>query len=241
MRRVVLKISGEALQNSSAGDNISSRMLDHMAREISAALALGLQIAVVVGGGNIVRGKFFSEKSGYPRIEGDYMGMLATVINSMALQCALNNKGIDCRLHSALAMDQVAQQYIKEKAMAALKKGRVVLFAGGTGNPFFSTDTAAALRASEIDADLLLKGTKVEGVYTTDPMRNSDSEMVAHTSFDRVIRDRLDVMDATAITMCRDQNIPIHVFNFFTPGNLARVLRCADVGTRIDATGPDSD
>ena len=210
-----------------------------MVREIESAVKLNVEIAVVLGGGNIVRGCAFSTHSGFSRIQGDNMGMLATIINAMALQGALQSKGIPCRLHSALAMDQIAQQYIREKAVAALCRGQVVLFAGGTGNPFFTTDTAAALRASEIHADMLLKGTKVAGVYTADPLRYKDSKIVERTSFDRVINDRLEIMDASAITMCRAQNIPVHVFNIFESGNLARVLNDEQVGTRIDLNGFD--
>lgn len=239
MKRVVLKLSGEALMGEKPGDNINADMLSHFAGEISQALNLGVQVAIVLGAGNIVRGTAFAKQNyNFGRIQGDYMGMLATIINSMALQSKLQHLGVTTRLQTAISMDQVAQIYIREKAISGLEDGRVVIFAGGTGNPYFTTDTAAALRAAEINADALLKGTNIDGVYTSDPNKDSESKLISHTNFNRVINERLEVMDATAFTMCRDQNIPINVFDIHTPGNLAKVLQGEKVGTRIDADGP---
>ena len=233
-RRIVLKLSGEALLGDEPGDNFSVASLQHLVAEVRSAQELGVEMAMIFGGGNIVRGSAYSKSSGTSRVQGDYMGMLATVINAMAMQGALQAAGIETRLHTAVEMDQLAQLYIRQKAISALNKGRIVLFAGGSGNPFFTTDTAAALRASEIGADLLLKGTKVAGVYTKDPIKNPDSDLIEHASFDQVIRDKFEVMDATAITMCRAQNIPIHVFDIFKAGNLRKLLAGEKIGTRID-------
>lgn len=235
MRRVLLKLSGEALMGKEKpGDNINSVMLAHFANEIAEARSMGIQLAVVLGAGNIVRGSAFAEENNFGRIQGDYMGMLATVINSMALQSKLQDIGITTRLQTAVSMDQLAQIYIREKAVSGLEDGRVVIFAGGTGNPFFTTDTAAALRAAEIKADALLKGTNIDGIYTGDPEKDKNCELIERTTFNRVINDRLAVMDATAFTMCRDQGIPINIFNIHKAGNLAKVLRNERIGTRID-------
>ncbi len=236
----MLKLSGETLLGDEQGDNFSIVQLRHLVEEIRSAQELGVQLALVIGGGNIVRGSAFAERSGISRVQGDYMGMLATVINSMALQGALLAAGIDCRLQTAVSMEQVAQLYIRQKAVASLAQGKVVLFAGGSGNPFFTTDTAAALRAAEIKADILLKGTKVAGVYTGDPNKDPNCKMLHNASFDQVIREKLEVMDATALTMCRSQNIPIHVFDIFVAGNLRRLLAGERIGTRIDESGKDS-
>ena len=233
-RRIVLKLSGEALLGEEPGENFSVASLQHLVEEIDSAIKMDVEMALIFGGGNILRGSTYSKTSGTSRVQGDYMGMLATVINAMAMQGALQAAGIETRLHTAVAMEQLAQPYIRQKAISSLNKGMVVLFAGGSGNPFFTTDTAAALRASEIGADLLLKGTKVAGVYTKDPAKNPDSELIEHASFDRVIRENLEVMDATAITMCRAQNIPIHVFDIFRAGNLRKLLAGERIGTRID-------
>ena len=238
MKRVLLKLSGEALTGKEAGDNINAEMLEHFAKEIKSAIDLGVQVAIVLGAGNIVRGTAFANKHSLSRIQGDYMGMLATIINSMALQSKLQQVGITTRLQTAISMDQVAQIYIREKAISGLEDGRVVIFAGGTGNPYFTTDSAASLRCAEIGADALLKGTNIEGVYSGDPAKK-DSVLLKHTNFDRVIRDRLQVMDATAFTMCRDQNIPIYIFDIHTPGNLAKLLKGEQIGTRIDGEKVD--
>lgn len=237
MKRILLKLSGEALMGTKPGDNINAGMLTHFANEINSAIEMGVQVAVVLGAGNIVRGSAFAEDHNFGRIQGDHMGMLATIINSMALQSKLQQTGTNTRLQTAISMDQLAQIYIREKAISGLKDGRVVIFAGGTGNPYFTTDTAAALRCAEIGADALLKGTNTEGLFTGDPKKDPTSELLTHTSFTRVINDRLEVMDATAFTMCRDQNIPVHIFNIHKPGNLAKLLKGEQIGTRIDADG----
>lgn len=237
MKRVLLKLSGEALMGTKPGDNINSERLLHFATEIKHAIELGVEVAIVLGAGNIVRGSAFAEANAFGRIQGDHMGMLATIINSMALQSKLEHIGMSTRLQTAIAMDQMAQIYIREKAISALSNKRVVIFAGGTGNPYFTTDTAAALRCAEINADALIKGTNIDGLYTSDPQKNPDSELIRYTNFSRVINDQLAVMDATAFTMCRDQKIPVHVFNIHTPGNLGRLLQGEEIGTRIDIDG----
>ena len=215
-------------------ESINPKMLEHFATEIKGIHELGIQIAIVVGAGNIIRGKSFGAKNKESRIQGDYMGMLATIINSMALKSKLQDVGIEVRLQSALSMDQVAQLYIRDKAISGLEEGKILIFAGGTGNPYFTTDTAAALRASEINADALLKGTNVDGVYTSDPKINADSKLIKETTFMNVITEDLKVMDATAITMCRDQNIAIHVFDIHQKGNLKKVVQGEEVGTKIN-------
>lgn len=237
MKRVLLKLSGEALMCKDTGLSIKQEMLDHFAAEVKDAHSMGVQIALVVGAGNIIRGKTFAGANEETRIEGDYMGMLATIINSMALRSKMQSHGLDVRLQSALSMDQVAQLYIRDKALSGLEEGKILIFAGGTGNPFFTTDTAAALRASEINADALLKGTNVDGVYDKDPNQHVDSTLIKHASFLDVISQELQVMDATAITMCKDQNIPIRVFNIHEPGNLRKVLAGERLGTTISAAG----
>ena len=238
MKRVLLKLSGEALMGEAPDDNINNDMLEHFASEIKDALSMDVQVAVVLGAGNIVRGSAFADSNKGGRIQGDYMGMLATIINSMALQGKLHEHGVDTRLQTALSMDQVAQIYIREKAISGLEDGKVLIFAGGTGNPYFTTDTAAALRAAEIEADALFKGTNVPGVYDKDPRKNNDSILIEHISFMDAITQRLEFMDTTALTMCRDQNIPIHVFDIHTKGNLKKVLDEGEtVGTRIDSIG----
>lgn len=232
--RAVLKLSGEVLLGNTKHDNFSTERISHIVGEIKSVWKLNVQLLLVLGGGNILRGSAFAERIGINRVQSDYMGMLATVINSMALQGALQSAGIECRLQSAVAMDQIAQIYIRQKAVSALRKNIVVLLAGGSGNPFFTTDTAASLRAAEIGADILLKGTKVQGVYSGDPKKNLDSKLLKHINYDYVLTKRLGVMDATALTMCRSQNIPIHVFDIFTKGNLKKILLGKKVGTRID-------
>ncbi|MBF2734599.1 MAG: UMP kinase [Betaproteobacteria bacterium AqS2] len=237
MKRVLLKLSGEALMCKDTNLSIKQEMLDHFATEVKDAHSMGVQIALVVGAGNIIRGKTFAGANEETRIEGDYMGMLATIINSMALRSKMQSHGLDVRLQSALSMDQVAQLYIRDKALSGLEEGKILIFAGGTGNPFFTTDTAAALRASEINADALLKGTNVDGVYDKDPNEHADSKLIKEASFLDVINKELQVMDATAITMCKDQNIPIRVFNIHEPGNLRKVLAGEQLGTTISAAG----
>ncbi|MFO1377596.1 MAG: UMP kinase [Steroidobacteraceae bacterium] len=234
-RRILLKLSGEALLG---GEDygIDPAMLKRVAGEIRDVMAKGVQVAVVIGGGNIFRGAGLA-RAGMDRVTGDHMGMLATIMNALALQDALESLGVWTRVQSALRIQQVCEDFIRRRALRHLEKGRVVIFAAGTGNPFFTTDTAASLRAIEIGADLLLKATKVNGVYTDDPMRNPRAERYARLSFDRVLTDRLNVMDATAIVMCRDNNLPLRVFNLFNPGDLIRIIDGEDVGTLVTNGG----
>lgn len=232
-RRVLLKISGEALREEQGG--ISPSVLRFLSGEIAAALELGVQVAVVVGGGNIVRGAMVSEEIGIDRVTGDYMGMLATVINGMALQAALVDAGIEARLQTALRLNDVAAPYIRGKAVRHLQKNRVVVFAGGTGNPFFTTDTAAALRAAEIGADALLKATNVDGVYSDDPQKKREATRYESLTLDEAIGRRLSVMDATAMTLCRERRLPIHVFQLQRGGALGRILNGEDEGTLLTA------
>ena len=232
-RRILLKISGEALQGDSAG--ISPDTLRFLVKEISTAREMNVQVAVVVGGGNIVRGAMVSGEIGIDRVTGDYMGMLATVINGMALQAALSDAGVPARLQSALNAEQVAAPYIRGKAVSHLEKGRVVVFAGGTGNPYFTTDTAAALRAAEIGAQALLKATNVDGVYSGDPAAEKNVTRYESLTMDEALQRKLCVMDATALTLCRDRNMPIHVFKLQRAGALARILRDEDEGTLLTA------
>jgi len=234
-RRILLKLSGEALLG---GEDygIDPAMLKRVAGEIRDVMAKGVQVAVVIGGGNIFRGAGLA-RAGMDRVTGDHMGMLATIMNALALQDALESLGVWTRVQSALRIQQVCEDFIRRRALRHLEKGRVVIFAAGTGNPFFTTDTAASLRAIEIGADLLLKATKVNGVYTDDPMRNPRAERYARLSFDRVLTDRLNVMDATAIVMCRDNNLPLRVFNLFNSGDLIRIIDGEDVGTLVTNGG----
>jgi uridylate kinase len=230
-KRILLKLSGESLM----GDKefgISPEMLEHYAHEIKAVTALGVEVAVVIGGGNIFRG-LSAHQSGIARVQGDYMGMLATVINSMALQQALEDVGIYTRLVSAIEMKQIAEPYIRRRAIRHLEKGRVVIFAAGTGSPYFTTDSAAALRANEIEADVILKGTRVDGIYTADPEKEPDATRFDKISFAKVISAGLAVMDMTAFTLCQENNLPIIVFDVHTPGNLLRLVHGEQVGTLV--------
>ncbi len=230
-KRILLKLSGEAL----LGEHdygIDPAVLKRIASEIKDVMARGIQVAVVIGGGNLFRGAGLARK-GMDRVTADHMGMLATVMNALALQDAFEQIGQDCRVCSALRVQQVCEDYIRRRAMRHLEKGRCVILAAGTGNPFFTTDTAASLRAIEIGADLLLKATKVNGVYTDDPMRNPKAERYRQLSYDKVLTDRLGVMDATAIVMCRDNGIPLRVFNLFNAGDLIRIVDGEDVGTLV--------
>lgn len=238
MKRVLLKLSGEALMCKDTNLSIKQEMLEHFATEVKDAHSMGVQIALVVGAGNIIRGKTFAGSNQETRIQGDYMGMLATIINSMALRSKMQDLGLDVRLQSALSMDQVAQLYIRDKALSGLEEGKILIFAGGTGNPYFTTDTAAALRASEINADALLKGTNVDGVYDKDPNLHKDSKLIEQASFLDVISQELQVMDATAIAMCKEQNIPIRVFDIHKRGNLRKVLEGEQLGTTISGAAP---
>jgi uridylate kinase len=230
-RRIVLKISGEALAGS-AGFGIDPEVVDSIARQIQEVQQLGVEVAVVVGGGNIWRGQAGSQK-GMDRATADYMGMLATVINALALMDALEKHGVVVRVQTAIEMKEVAEPFIRRRAITHLKKGRVVIFAAGNGNPYFSTDTTAALRAAEIEADVMLKATKEAGVYTADPKTHPDARMLDEIRYIDVLKDNLKVMDATATSLCMDNNIPIIVFDLNTYGNILRVVLGEPIGTYV--------
>ena len=232
-RRVLLKLSGEALGGAS-GVGICPEAVHGMAAQIREVKELGVQVVVVIGGGNIFRGVSGSEK-GIERATGDYMGMLATVINSLALQDALEKLGVPTRVQSAITMSQVAEPFIRRRAVRHLEKGRVVIFGGGTGNPYFSTDTAAALRANEVGAEAILKATKVDGIYDSDPKQNPKAKRFTQISYTDALVKRLKVMDSTAFSMCMDNKMPIIVFDFFKPHNLREVVRGKKVGTLVTA------
>jgi uridylate kinase len=229
--RVLVKLSGEALLGSS-DYGIDPAVLKRIAVELHDIVETGVQVAVVLGGGNIFRGAGLA-RAGMDRVAADHMGMLATVMNSLAMQDALESLGMHARVMSAIRINEVCEDYIRRRAVRHLEKGRVVIFAAGTGNPFFTTDTAASLRAIEINAELLLKATKVNGVYSEDPMRNPNATRFTRLTFDRVLTDKLNVMDATAIVMCRDNRLPLRVFNLNNPGDLVRVVGGDDVGTLV--------
>ncbi|HET6564692.1 MAG TPA: UMP kinase [Xanthomonadales bacterium] len=229
--RILLKLSGEAL----LGDEdygIDPKMIHRIATEISDVVKANVGVAIVIGGGNIFRGAGLA-KSGIDRVTGDHMGMLATVMNALALQDQLERVGCEARVMSAISVHDVCEDYIRRRAIRHLEKGRVVICAGGTGNPFFTTDTAAALRAVEIGADILLKATKVNGVYSADPVKNPQAELFDSLGYDRVIESKLGVMDANAIVLCRDQAMPIRVFNVFDEGNLMKLVSGQNVGTLV--------
>jgi uridylate kinase len=230
-RRILLKLSGEALLGGQSY-GIDPDVIQRVAAEIAEVTRLGVQVGLVIGGGNIFRGAGLAE-AGMDRVTADHMGMLATVINSLALQDALERKGAVARVMSALQIHEVCEDYIRRRAIRHLEKGRVVIFAAGTGNPFFTTDTAAALRAIEIGADVLMKATKVDGVYSADPLTDPGAQRYGALSFDKVLTDRLRVMDATAIVMCRDNNLPVVVFNLNNHGDLLRLVRGEVVGTAV--------
>lgn len=231
LSRILLKVSGEALLG--AEDyGIDPVILKRVAGEIRDVMARGVQVAVVIGGGNIFRGKGLA-RTGMDRVTADHMGMLATVMNGLALQDALESLGIFARVMSAVRVQEVCEDYIRRRAVRHLEKGRCVIFAAGTGNPFFTTDTAASLRAIEIGADLLLKATKVNGIYDDDPVRNPRAQRYRTLSFDKVLDDRLGVMDATAIVMCRDNGLSLRVFNLMNEGDLMRIIDGEDVGTLV--------
>jgi len=229
--RILLKLSGEALLGRE-DYGIDPKMIHRIAVEIGDVTRSNIQIAVVIGGGNIFRGAGLAE-SGIDRVTGDHMGMLATVMNSLALQDALEGIGVDARVMSAISVHDVCEDYIRRRAVRHLEKGRVVICAGGTGNPFFTTDTAAALRAIEIGADIVLKATKVDGVYSADPALDAQAELFDELSYDRVIESKLGVMDANAIVLCRDQGMPIRVFSVFEEGNLGRLIKGEAIGTLV--------
>jgi uridylate kinase len=232
-RRVLLKLSGEALM----GDldyGIEPKVIQRIAAEIATARKTGVEIAIVIGGGNIFRGAGLA-RAGMDRVTGDYMGMLATVMNALAIQDALESLDVYARVMSALQINEVCEDYIRRRAVRHLEKGRVVILAAGTGNPFFTTDTAASLRAIEIGADVLLKATKVDGVYDSDPMSNPDATRFETVSYDQVLADKLSVMDATAIVMCRDNDLPLRIFDLTRANALVQAMSGDDIGTVVTA------
>ncbi len=231
-RRVMLKLSGEAFQNSRTGESLDPAILKSVAAQIKKVRALGVQLAVVVGGGNIFRG-LTGDRCGIDRTTGDYMGMLATVINSLALQSTLESHGVHTRVLTAINMPAVAEPMIRRRAMRHLEKGRVVIFAAGTGNPYFSTDSAAALRASEIGADVLFKATKVDGIYTADPMKDPKAARYKKLTYLDALTKQLKVMDAAAFSLCQENKIPILVFNFFKENEILRAVTGRPVGTLV--------
>jgi uridylate kinase len=230
-QRVLLKLSGEALM----GDDpygINRATIEAMVRDIAEVVRSGVQLGIVIGGGNIFRG-VAGGAVGMDRATADYMGMLATVMNSLALSDAMKHAGLQPRVMSAIAIEQIVESYVRPKALQYLDEGKSVIFAGGTGNPFFTTDTAAALRAAEIGAQVMLKATKVDGIYSADPAKDPTARRYARISFDEAIAQRLQIMDATAFALCRDQKLPIRVFSIFKPGALLRVVQGADEGTDV--------
>jgi uridylate kinase len=232
-KRILLKLSGESLM----GDKnfgIDPKVVTQYARDIKEISDLGVQVAIVIGAGNIYRG-VNEKETGIERATGDYMGMLATVINGMALQSGLEKMGLYTRLQSAIKMEQIAEPYIRRRAIRHLEKGRVVIFGAGTGNPYFTTDTAASLRAIEIEADVILKGTRVDGIYSADPEKDATAKRYETVSFDEVYRNNLNVMDMTAFTLCQENKLPIIVFDMNTPGNLLKVVSGEKVGTLVTA------
>lgn len=232
-KRILLKLSGESLMG--IGEyGIDPKMLSRYANDISAIVKKGVEIAIVIGGGNIYRG-IQSEGAGFDRVQGDHMGMLATIINGMALQSALESIEIETRLLTAIRMEQVAEPYIRRKAMRHLHKGRVVIFGGGTGNPYFTTDTAATLRAIEIEADVILKGTRVDGIYSSDPEKDSSATKYDVITFNEVLQNKLSIMDLTAFTLCQENKLPIKVFNMNIIGNLIKVCEGKNVGTLVQS------
>lgn len=231
-KRVLLKLSGEALMGEQQYGIDNARLMQY-GHEIKATADMGIEVAVVIGGGNIFRG-IQADGSMIDRVQGDHMGMLATVINSLSLQSALESLGLKTRLQTAIKMEQIAEPFIRRKAVRHLEKGRVVIFGAGTGNPYFTTDTAASLRAIEIEADVILKGTRVDGIYSADPEKDENAVKFDNLSFTEVISKNLNVMDMTAFTLCRENNVPIIVFDMNTPGNLSRVVMGEQVGTLVE-------
>jgi uridylate kinase len=229
--RILVKLSGEALLGG-ADYGIDPAVLKRIASDVGEVQALGVQIAIVIGGGNLFRGAGLA-RAGMDRVTADQMGMLATVMNALALQDALEQQGMQARVMSAIRINEVCEDFIRRRAVRHLEKGRAVIFAAGTGNPFFTTDTAASLRAIEIEAQLLLKATKVDGIYSDDPVTNPAARRYPRLTYDRVLDERLNVMDATAIVMCRDYRMPLRVFNLGTPGDLLRIVRGEDIGTLV--------
>ncbi|MFT3789110.1 MAG: UMP kinase [Tepidisphaeraceae bacterium] len=231
-KRVLLKISGEAM-GGEGGFGIHPNELESIAQQCVDVAKLGVQLAVVVGGGNFIRGATFSESGHIPRATADYMGMLGTVLNAVALQEMLEKLGQPTRVLSAIPISQVAEPFIRRRAIRHLEKGRVVILAAGTGNPYFTTDTCAAQRAAEMGAEVLLKATKVEGVYSADPKKDKNAKFLSEVTYDRVLADQLKVMDMTAFALCREQKLPVVIFDMKTPGNVARVCKGERVGTKV--------
>ncbi len=231
-KRILLKLSGEALMGTKQFGIDNNRLVEY-AKQIKEISDLGVEVAIVIGGGNIFRG-VQAEEGGMERTQGDYMGMLATMINSMALQSALEVQGVHTRLQSAIKMEAIAEPFIKRKAVRHLEKGRVVIFGSGTGSPFFTTDSAASLRAIEIDANVILKGTRVDGIYTEDPEKNPDAKKYKNLTFDEAYSKDLKVMDMTAFTLCKENNVPVIVFDMNTPGNLKKVVAGDEIGTLVE-------
>ncbi|MGH8377658.1 MAG: UMP kinase [Gammaproteobacteria bacterium] len=235
-RRILLKLSGEALMGA-ADYGVDPAVIMRLAEEVREVRDLGVQVGMVIGGGNIFRGAGLA-RAGMDRVTADHMGMLATIMNALAMQDALERLGVYVRVMSGLSVNEVCEDYIRRRAVRHLEKGRVCVFAAGTGNPFFTTDTAASLRAIETGAELLLKATKVDGVYSADPKKNPKAKRYAHLSFDQVLSDKLMVMDATAIVLCRDNNIPLRIFDLSRAGDLMRiVLGAQDIGTLVNNGG----
>lgn len=230
-RRILLKLSGEVLMGTQSF-GIAPEVLPQLAAELAEVRELGVDVAIVIGGGNIIRGIAASEQ-GLDRVTGDYMGMLATVINALALQDALEQRGCQTRVLTAIEMRQVAEPFIRRRAIRHLEKGRIVIFAAGTGNPFFTTDSAAALRASEIHADALLKGTKVDGLYTADPAKEVGAVLVRKATYQYLLERGLSIMDAAAVSLCQNAKIPIRIFNIRVPGNIKRVVQGEEVGSTV--------
>ncbi|HFQ91488.1 MAG TPA: UMP kinase [Chromatiales bacterium] len=231
-RRILLKLSGEALMGDDES-GVNPAVIERIAGEIGELNKIGVQVALVVGGGNIFRGAQLAE-AGVERVTADHMGMLATIINALAMQDALEKLGMHARVMSAVKVNQICEDYIRRRAIRHLEKGRVVVFAAGTGNPFFTTDSAASLRGIEISADAVFKATKVDGVYSSDPNRDPQARFYRKLSYDRVLAEKLNVMDATAIVLCRDNNMPLRVFNITCPGVLKQVVMGEDVGTLVE-------
>jgi uridylate kinase len=237
-KRILLKVSGEALCGVGGGYGIDPNTLTTISAELAEVHSLGTEIGIVIGGGNIFRG-LKGAATGMDRTSADYMGMLATVINGIALLDALEKHGVETRLVTALEVRSVAEPYIRRRVIRHFEKGRLVIFVAGTGNPYFSTDTAAALRAMEVQADMLCKATKVEGVYDKDPVKFADASMFRRVSYDHFIRERMGVMDSTAVTLCRDNNLPIRVFALSTYGNIKRVVQGEPIGTLVSEAEND--
>ncbi|WP_234734575.1 UMP kinase [Tellurirhabdus bombi] len=235
-KRILLKLSGEALSGAN-GYGIDPSILEQYSQEIKQVVDLGVQVAIVIGGGNIFRG-VTGERSGIDRVQGDYMGMLATVINAMAIQSSLEQHGMYTRVMSAIKMEQVCEPYVRRRAVRHLEKGRVVIFGAGTGNPYFTTDTTASLRAIEVEADVVLKGTRVDGVYTADPFKDKTATRYTNITFQDVYEKKLNVMDLTAFTLCKENNLPIIVFDMNRSGNLLRLIEGENVGTLITVDLP---